>query len=580
MRWILVLTVLWSSTFSVYALDNSSSENITVHFSVESGKLVYGIRTWIAFDVQDQEGKHLSVWGAICNQKGEQITLFSSWDNGCGSFEITPEDSLYYAEFNYKGKVYQAELPHIHPAGYGLEVDNISQVDDMKYKEVYTPEQKERVWRFAGSWGGTYWSMGEDIGENMGKPTPVWVLQRIDWMNFLSHRFSGKYLPVFEQDRYKNDYDYWQMDEDDIKIRVSRSSELCSDSLYLILIHKGRKIDQQIIWGQRQNIYLRFLLRNLPEGEVHVQLVNLKDQLLINRVINVQHYSRGRNYRQAKAKDIEMLLKASTEEFTVAKPMKAEKKLISVGFYPEGGTLLKDSRSWIAFQAKDEEGNPQDVYGIIRNSKGHTVNYFKTYANGLGRFLFIPDGGKYTVEMNSQGNVFVTELPLASTQGYTMEVDAICHAEDGIYGDQYTAEQRERLWRIFDWLGYEWNESRIKREPVLAVKEQISRLSKPSENILDAIRITVRKRNREEPLMIGLYQHGKLLKTHGFEENRKNMQKLKTWVPFEGLPIGNIEVRLMNSYGKILVNRNIYIGSADNNSYCFSKIHDLEMMIQ
>ncbi len=73
---------------------------------------------------------------------------------------------------------------------------------------------------------------------------------------------------------------------------------------------------------------------------------------------------------------------------------------ISMSFFPEGGDLVEDLKSKVAFKALNEFGKPADIEGEVRNSKGEKVAWFKSFHNGMGAFDFEPENGEtYTAHI-------------------------------------------------------------------------------------------------------------------------------------------------------------------------------------
>jgi hypothetical protein len=61
-----------------------------------------------------------------------------------------------------------------------------------------------------------------------------------------------------------------------------------------------------------------------------------------------------------------------------------------VSFYPEGGHLIAEQMSNVAFKAVNTGGAALDIKGEITDSKGNIVTEFKTFYDGMGEFFFSP----------------------------------------------------------------------------------------------------------------------------------------------------------------------------------------------
>jgi len=67
---------------------------------------------------------------------------------------------------------------------------------------------------------------------------------------------------------------------------------------------------------------------------------------------------------------------------------------ISIDFYPEGGDMVENLNTNIAFRALDEFGKPADIEGIIIDDLGKQIADFKSFHDGMGGFNFTPQSGK------------------------------------------------------------------------------------------------------------------------------------------------------------------------------------------
>jgi len=94
----------------------------------ESGDLVRGIESKVAFRALNEFGKPADVEGVVLNSKGKQVASFSSFHNGMGSFEINPAlGEKYIAKItNPAGILEEYTLPEPLDRGYVLSVENIN----------------------------------------------------------------------------------------------------------------------------------------------------------------------------------------------------------------------------------------------------------------------------------------------------------------------------------------------------------------------------------------------------------------------------------------------------------------------
>lgn len=99
----------------------------------------------------------------------------------------------------------------------------------------------------------------------------------------------------------------------------------------------------------------------------------------------------------------------------------------SVQFFPEGGSLLEDVASVVAFKATDFNKNPIKVQGKIFNSNGDVVSLSYTVHDGMGKFSLKPTKGtQYYAEMTSINNdIIKVDLPKVNKEGYLLSVKKI-----------------------------------------------------------------------------------------------------------------------------------------------------------
>ncbi|MBD0831285.1 TonB-dependent receptor plug domain-containing protein [Aestuariibaculum sediminum] len=77
-----------------------------------------------------------------------------------------------------------------------------------------------------------------------------------------------------------------------------------------------------------------------------------------------------------------------------------EKPKYNCQFFPEGGNLVENITSLVAFKTSDQNGNPVEVKGQIFDSEGDLITMFSSIHDGMGRFQFLPlPGMKYKAEL-------------------------------------------------------------------------------------------------------------------------------------------------------------------------------------
>lgn len=99
----------------------SGSKGIDVQFLPESGNLLDGVRTIVAFKGVSEEGRSVHFTGKITKLGTEEIIPLKTQYSGMGRVTITPEfGAQYVAEIDYLGKNYTFQLPQVEKLGYQL----------------------------------------------------------------------------------------------------------------------------------------------------------------------------------------------------------------------------------------------------------------------------------------------------------------------------------------------------------------------------------------------------------------------------------------------------------------------------
>lgn len=106
-------------------------------------------------------------------------------------------------------------------------------------------------------------------------------------------------------------------------------------------------------------------------------------------------------------------------------PANSALPVTTLHFFPEGGNLIENIPSVLAFKAINSEGMPVTVSGTIVNSSKQAVSSFATLHNGMGKISFTPLRGElYTAEWTDpQGNARTTQLIAAKTSGIVLTLN-------------------------------------------------------------------------------------------------------------------------------------------------------------
>lgn len=100
---------------------------------------------------------------------------------------------------------------------------------------------------------------------------------------------------------------------------------------------------------------------------------------------------------------------------------------VKIQFLPEGGTMIEDVPTVVAFKAEDASGRGMEARGYIASMNGDTIVKFRTEHAGMGRFAFTPRAGwSYKTFVDYGNGSFVgAGLPSAVATGFVMNVTAI-----------------------------------------------------------------------------------------------------------------------------------------------------------
>jgi hypothetical protein len=97
----------------------------------------------------------------------------------------------------------------------------------------------------------------------------------------------------------------------------------------------------------------------------------------------------------------------------------------SIQFLPESGNFINNKLNIIALKVINGLGLPENITGIIKNTKGDSIASFKTVHDGMGKFQFVPlTGQKYTASwIDVLGIKHNTPLPIAEEIGVNLNVE-------------------------------------------------------------------------------------------------------------------------------------------------------------
>ena len=98
---------------------------------------------------------------------------------------------------------------------------------------------------------------------------------------------------------------------------------------------------------------------------------------------------------------------------------------IDVQFFPEGGDMANGLLSKVAFKAVDEDGRPEEIKGIVIDSKGNEIVAFGSQHLGMGQFLLKPKKGEqYKAKIIcTDASTYMVDLPQAKDAGFSLSIN-------------------------------------------------------------------------------------------------------------------------------------------------------------
>jgi|GEM_PF-68959 len=107
-------------------------QNIDLQFMPEGGKLVTGFKSIVGFKALSENGRGITVAGAVFDSQGKQVASLTSLHNGMGAFEFTPARNETYTAKLTKPVTKNFILPKPDTAGTVMHIVNNETDDDLK----------------------------------------------------------------------------------------------------------------------------------------------------------------------------------------------------------------------------------------------------------------------------------------------------------------------------------------------------------------------------------------------------------------------------------------------------------------
>ena len=104
-------------------------------------------------------------------------------------------------------------------------------------------------------------------------------------------------------------------------------------------------------------------------------------------------------------------------------PRTREAAHYSIAFFPEGGNLVQNLESKLAFKVARQGGKGTNFRGTIVNQQNDSVASFEPLKFGIGHLKFTPrQGDQYRAVIMLNDTAIVSQLPQVREQGYVMNV--------------------------------------------------------------------------------------------------------------------------------------------------------------
>jgi len=119
--------------------DNSS---LDIGFYPEGGDLVFGLKSKVAFKLFGSPATTQHIVVSVYNVRDQEVGTTTTNSDGIGTIELSPKQEDYYARVNNTAKRFL--LPNPNQQGYNLNVDNLSDPDNILIKAGASFKDKKR----------------------------------------------------------------------------------------------------------------------------------------------------------------------------------------------------------------------------------------------------------------------------------------------------------------------------------------------------------------------------------------------------------------------------------------------------
>ena len=208
-----------------------------------------------------------------------------------------------------------------------------------------------------------------------------------------------------------------------------------SKTLYVELLNPGGEvIDKQILKLENGQCHGDFTLNRIPfySGFYEIRaytkyMLNFGEDVIFSRMLPV--FDKPKEEGNFQEKNMQKYI---ARTFPMIRTQPRKEKKVNLKFFPEGGNLVQDVASQVAFEATDEFGNPIDITGTVVNKAKEEISRFSTIHNGRGIFTYTPTGQEKDKEkaiVDFDGKKFQFDMPAALPQGFVLTVDNVSYPD-------------------------------------------------------------------------------------------------------------------------------------------------------
>lgn len=117
------------------------TNDIRLQFFPESGHLIAGIKSTVAFKITDAKGLPVNENGVIRNQDGKVVCAFKSYHDGMGRFELTPELGERFVAQMETNPQKEFPLPTVNSSGVSIHL--VPESNNIKYDVMHKTNNPE-----------------------------------------------------------------------------------------------------------------------------------------------------------------------------------------------------------------------------------------------------------------------------------------------------------------------------------------------------------------------------------------------------------------------------------------------------